>query len=169
LHIRTHEYLNLIERQEKKDKIMKLSRLIHNSFNFPVAFIALTSLFYFTFGLSGSYSAVAFPGTEQIISQLPHHQMTSNKLPKKISTAVVNDAAQRSGVAVADLKITQVTPKNFSNPCVFKFGEVCTREYNPIKGWEVIVQVQQQSWTYHVSKQDSQIILDPKISNTGKT
>ncbi len=147
---------------------MKLPRLIHNTFNFPkgVTFIALTSLLYLTLGLTWSHCALAFPRTEQIISQLSYHQTTSNKLPKEISTAVLNDAAKRSRVAVADLKITKVTPKNFGNPCEFKFGEICTKEYNPINGWEVIVQVRQQSWTYHVSKVNTQIVLDPKISKT---
>jgi hypothetical protein len=88
-----------------------------------------------------------------------------NILPKSISQAVLRDASKRYGIKVSDLQITQVTSTIFSNPCIFKFGEVCTREYNPIPGWIVIVQVQKQSWIYHVNKSNSQIILDPKITN----
>ena len=92
-------------------------------------------------------------------------QLNQNTLPKSISQAVLRDASKRSGIKVSDLQITQVTSTIFSNPCIFKFGEVCTREYNPIPGWIVIVQVQKQYWIYHVNKSNSQIILDPKITN----
>jgi hypothetical protein len=87
-----------------------------------------------------------------------------NILPKSISQAVLRDASKRSGIKVSDLQITQVTSTIFSNPCIFKFGEVCTREYNPIPGWVITVRLQRQSWIYHVNKSDSQILLDPKIT-----
>jgi uncharacterized protein YcnI len=92
-------------------------------------------------------------------------QLNQNTLPKSISQALLRDASRISGVKIPKLQITQVTSTNFGNPCAFKFGEVCTREYNPISGWIVIVQVKEQSWTYHVNKSGSQILLDPKISN----
>ncbi len=105
-------------------------------------------------------------------------------LPKAIADAVLSDASKRSGVGIADLKITQATPKTFGNPCQFNFGEVCTQQYDPVEGWEVIVCTQQydpvegwevivklkeQSWTYHVNKSGSQIVLDPKVSATQKS
>ncbi|OBQ37033.1 MAG: hypothetical protein AN485_10215, partial [Anabaena sp. MDT14b] len=77
-------------------------------------------------------------------------QLNQNTLPQSISQKLLRDAARVSGVKISDLQITQVTSTNFSNPCNFQFGEVCTREYNPIPGWIVIVQVKEQSWTYHV-------------------
>lgn len=85
---------------------------------------------------------------------------------RPVRNAILRDASKRSGVPIRELEITQVTPKTFSNPCEFKFGEVCTREFNPIEGWEVVVQVQEDSWTYHVNKSGSQIVLDPKVSST---
>ncbi|MFM6755904.1 MAG: hypothetical protein ACKPJ4_07365, partial [Dolichospermum sp.] len=93
-------------------------------------------------------------------------QLSQNQtiLPKSISQAVLRDVSERSGIKVSDLQITRVTSTIFSNPCIFKFGEVCTREYNPISGWIIIVRLQKQSWTYHVNKSDSQILLDPKIT-----
>lgn len=91
-------------------------------------------------------------------------QLSQNTLPKSISQAVLRDASKRSGIKVSDLQITQVTSTIFSNPCIFKFGEVCTREYNPIPGWIITVRLQKQSWIYHVNKSDSQILLDPKIT-----
>ena len=92
-------------------------------------------------------------------------QLNHNTLPQSISQAVLRDASRVSGVKSSDLQINQVTSTNFGNPCAFKFGEVCTKEYNPIPGWIVIVQVKEQSWIYHVNKSGSQILLDPKISS----
>lgn len=95
----------------------------------------------------------------------PEQSQVQNTLPKAISQAVLRDAARVSGEKIPKLQITQVTSTNFSHPCMFKFGEICTKEYNPIPGWIVIVQVKEKSWTYHVNKSGSQIILDPKVTN----
>ncbi len=85
---------------------------------------------------------------------------------RPVRNAILRDASKRSGVPIRELQITQATAKTFSNPCVFKFGEVCTKEYNPIKGWEVVVRVRDDSWTYHADSSGWQIVLDPKISST---
>ncbi|MEH1919967.1 hypothetical protein [Nostoc sp.] len=94
--------------------------------------------------------------------------ITLHTLPKAITDAILSDASSRSGVEIADLKITQTTPKTFGNLCKFNFGEVCTQQSDPVEGWEVIVNVKEQSWTYHVKKSDSQIVLDPKVNATEK-
>lgn len=122
--------------------------------------LALSSLLACGLGITSNKTAVALPSAEQI--QLS--QNGQNTLPKAISKAVLRDAAKRSGVRIANLTITQVTSQTFGNPCIFNFGEICTKEYNPIEGWEVIVQVKNQSWTYHVNKSGSQIVLDPKVT-----
>jgi len=92
-------------------------------------------------------------------------QLRQNSLPQSISQRVLRNASRVSGLKISNLKITQITSTNFSNPCIFQFREICTKEYNPIPGWIVIVQVEEQSWIYHVNKSGSQILLDPKISN----
>ena len=150
----------------------KLLPLIYNALNSPkevVLTLALTSLLCSGIGLGGNNSAAAFPGSENMsgerISQLSELQQ-SNRLPHAIALRILRDARQRSSVPIRELQITQVTPKTFSNPCIFKFGEICTREYNPIEGWEVVVQVQKQSWTYHVDRSGTQIVLDPKVSTS---
>ncbi|MEH2189523.1 MAG: hypothetical protein V7K64_25665 [Nostoc sp.] len=94
---------------------------------------------------------------------------TLQTLPKAIADAILSDASSRSGVGIADLKITQATPKTFGNLCKFNFGEVCTQQYDPVEGWKVIVKVKEESWTYHVNKSNSQIILDPKVNATEKS
>ncbi|BAY43496.1 hypothetical protein SAMD00079811_10760 [Scytonema sp. HK-05] len=149
--------------------------------------LALTSLLYNGLGLGANNSTAAFASDEQIQSSYSSVEISqntdqfssysriqisqntnqiSNELPKRIANAILRDASKRSGVAIRELEIAQATPKTFGNPCEFKFGEVCTREYKPIKGWEVVVGVRDDSWTYHVNKSGSQIVVDPKISST---
>ena len=150
----------------------KLLPLINNALKSPkevVLTLALTSLLSSGVGLGGNNSAAAFPGYENMrserISQLSDLQQL-NRLPRAIALRILRDAQQRSSVPIRELQIKESHTKNFSNPCIFKFGEICTREYNPIEGWEVVVQVQEQSWTYHVDQSGSQIVLDPKVSTS---
>lgn len=149
--------------------------------------LALTSLLYSGLGLAANNSTAALAGDDQIQSSHSSIKMSqntdqfssysriqisqntnqlSNELPRRIANGILRDASKRSGVAIRELEIAQVTPKTFGNPCEFKFGEICTKEYNPIKGWEVVVNLPDDSWTYHVNKSGSQIVLDPKISST---
>jgi uncharacterized protein YcnI len=87
---------------------------------------------------------------------------TRQPLPANIRDAVLRDAANKSGVPLPSLLVTKSTAKTFGNPCEFNFGEICTREYNPIEGWEVLVRVKSQIWKYHVNQSGSQIVLDPR-------
>ncbi|OUL17665.1 hypothetical protein BV372_34880 [Nostoc sp. T09] len=148
--------------------IDKLSHTISNARQFPqkvIFALALTSLLC-GIGFTANNSATAAPNAAKI--QLSQNiQNRPNQLPRVVARAVLNDAAKRSGVAIADLKISQFTAQTFGNSCIFQFGEVCTREYRPIQGWEVIVQVKDSSWTYHTNRSGSQIVLDPKINQSG--
>ncbi|MBD6618297.1 hypothetical protein FNW02_21335 [Komarekiella sp. 'clone 1'] len=152
--------------------IIKLFPLINDALKYPkrvVFTLALTSLLSLGLVSTGNNSAEAAPGAEQIQLLSQGSQNRSNRLPRAVARAVLRDASKRSGEAIANLKITQFKSQTFGNPCIFNFGEMCTREYNPIKGWQVIVRVQQQSWTYHVNQSGSQIVLDPKVSVSGAT
>jgi hypothetical protein len=125
--------------------------------------LALTSLLSWGFGLTENNSAGAIsPLDSTQLSQTLQSQ--SSNLPKAIADKILRDASKRSGVPRRELQITQVISKTFGNPCLFNFGEICTREYNPIEGWEVVVKIRQYSWTYHVDKSGKQIVLDPKVS-----
>lgn len=121
--------------------------------------LVLTSLLSCGFGLVENNSAGAIPRPDS--TQLSLSQ--ANELPKAIANKILRNASRNSGLPKRELEITQVTSRTFGNPCEFNFGEVCTREYNPVEGWEVVVRVRQASWTYHVNKSTSQIILDPKV------
>jgi hypothetical protein len=93
----------------------------------------------------------------------------NTRLPKALANKILSNAAKRSGLAIASLKITQVDSQAFGNRCELNFGEICTEVYKPIAGWIVTVKVKRQYWTYHVDKSGSQIVLDPKISATIKS
>lgn len=141
--------------------LIKFSALINSDrhlFKGVMLTLLFTSLFSGGMGLSANLPGVAAPAIAR--SQVAQN---TQKLPQRITRAVLRDASRRSGVAIANLSITQATPKTFGNPCIFKFGEVCTKEYRPIQGWEVRVQVKGESWTYHVNRSGNQIVLDPKI------
>ncbi|MBC5793649.1 hypothetical protein H5968_00365 [Sphaerospermopsis sp. LEGE 00249] len=118
--------------------------------------LALSSLLACGVDISNNHTSGAIPSGEQI-------QIAQNTLPRNISEAVLRDASVRSRVQVSDLKISQVTQTTFSNRCIFEFKKGCTKEYKPIQGWVVVVQVKEQSWTYHVS-QSSQIVIEPNIN-----
>lgn len=145
------------------------------SFYSPQPFVlalSIASLMSCGIGLNGMNPAMAASDPDSLIVPTSPLAQDSNRLgrpmPQRIERAILRDASQRSGVPVGQLRVVQVTPRTFSNPCLFNFGEVCTREYNPIAGWDVVVQVRSQAWVYHVDRSGTQIVLDPKLgaSNT---
>ncbi|MBU7586593.1 MAG: hypothetical protein KAF91_27655 [Nostoc sp. TH1S01] len=152
---------------------IKSSPIMNSASKFPrgVALtLALTSLLSLGQGFAGNYLAEAAPLGEsiQLSQRLPDHfRNRTNRLPRGIANIIISDAARRARVSTRQVRITQATRKTFGNPCIFNFGEVCTREYNPIQGWEVIVSVEGQSWIYHSNESGSQVVLDPNIINAG--
>lgn len=89
-------------------------------------------------------------------------------MPSTLQTRILNDAATRSGLPASSLQITQATQRTFSNSCVFGFGEVCPMIYQPIEGWEAVVKVRDQSWTYHIDRTGAQLALDPRLTSVGR-
>ena len=83
-------------------------------------------------------------------------------MPGAYLSAVLQDAYKRTNLPPATLRVNQVKSTTFGNPCVFNFGEVCTNEYNPVEGWDVLVQGNNQTWNYRVDKTGSKIALNPK-------
>lgn len=142
-----------------------MESMIPLSFKRLILTLALTSLLSSGIGLTSDNKATATPATKSIELS----QNSRNRLPGYIGRAVLNDASKRSGVRITNLKISQATPKTFGNPCEFNFGEICTREYQPVQGWEVVVQVRNQSWIYHVNQSGTEVVLDPKTNVSGNT
>ncbi|WP_017655472.1 hypothetical protein [Fortiea contorta] len=141
---------------------IRISSLLKDIRKFPqglMLILILTSLLSCGLNFTDKNPSAAAPSPEATQSSPDSH-----KLPQNISTAVLRDASKRSGIKIAKLQITDVTPETFGNACIFNFGEVCTREYKPIVGWQVTVKVKEASWIYHVNKSGSQIVLDPQVN-----
>ncbi|KAF3883690.1 MULTISPECIES: hypothetical protein [Nostocales] len=133
--------------------------------------LLLTSLlFWGNVGHSTANATAQQVSSDRKVAQLAQNtNQQSNVLPKRIANIILRDASKRSNIAIRNLQVTKATAKTFSNPCIFKFGEVCTREFKPVEGWEVNVQLKNDSWTYHVDKSGSQVVLDPKVSASQPT
>jgi uncharacterized protein YcnI len=146
------------------------SQNIRKISNSLVLGIALSGLLTTGLIITNSENTLAIPQPQETqINDYTLAKKFSSQLPNKIEQAIIKDAAKRAGVKNSEVEITQVTPTTFGNPCIFKFNEICTKEYKPISGWIVVVKVKDQSWTYHVNKPGSQILLDPKISSNKLT
>ncbi|EKQ66951.1 hypothetical protein OsccyDRAFT_4767 [Leptolyngbyaceae cyanobacterium JSC-12] len=93
---------------------------------------------------------------------------TAYIMPVALQTRILSDAAARSGLPASSLQISQATPRTFSNACVFGFGEMCPMIYQPIEGWETIVQVRDQTWAYHIDRTGAQLAVDPRVTSVGR-
>lgn len=89
-------------------------------------------------------------------------------MPVSFQNRILADAATRSGLPASSLQMTQATPKTFSNACVFGFGEMCPTIYQPVDGWEAVVKVRDQSWTYRIDRTGAQMAIDPRITSVGR-
>ncbi|MDJ0676194.1 MAG: hypothetical protein QNJ36_12550 [Calothrix sp. MO_167.B42] len=122
--------------------------------------LALTGLMSGVIGLNFNNTATAqTTAPSQSLTVLPKSRHSSAS-PRRIFRRVLRNASRRLGVPKRRLRY-KVTPKTFGNPCIFEFGQICTREYNPIHGWVVKVRSKNKSIIYHVAK-DGRYIADPK-------
>jgi hypothetical protein len=87
-------------------------------------------------------------------------------LPKSIIGKILVDASKWSGLSTEALRIVKVESQTWANPCIFAFGQICTREYNPVSGWEVTVDSGTQKWVYRVDDKATSVLLDRTRSLT---
>jgi hypothetical protein len=85
---------------------------------------------------------------------------TQATLPKSIIGKILVDASQWSGLSTQALRIIKVESQTWGNPCMFGFRQICTREYNPVAGWEVTVDSGTQKWLYRVDDKATSVLLD---------
>jgi hypothetical protein len=85
---------------------------------------------------------------------------TQATLPKSIIGKILVDASQWSGLSTEALRIIKVESQTWGNPCMFGFRQICTREYNPVAGWEVTVDSGTQKWLYRVDDKATSVLLD---------
>jgi hypothetical protein len=89
-------------------------------------------------------------------------------LPKSIVGKILVDASKWSGLSTEALRLVKVEWQTWANPCLFAFGQICTREYNPVSGWEVTVDSGRQQWVYRVDDKANSVLLDRTRSLTPK-
>jgi hypothetical protein len=86
------------------------------------ATFAFASLLLFSLNLVNESSVTAHElklPRNAISQSVPYEDFRYSGLPNPIARAVLRDASQRSQIPPGQLRITQVTPKTFSNPCEF--------------------------------------------------
>ena len=92
----------------------------------------------------------------------PTELLTSevSTLPPEVKTAVLNDAVQRTSKTVADLKISEVEPHQWSDGCLGlgKPDEICTQAL--VSGWRVVVTDGLRDWTYRTNDTGKAIALE---------
>lgn len=85
-------------------------------------------------------------------------QVTS-ELPSAVETAVINDAANRTGIPTNEWAIVSAEQRDWPNGCLGlgEPGVACTQAIVP--GWRVVVSANQQAWVYRTDETGSQVRL----------
>ncbi|MEP0919579.1 S-layer homology domain-containing protein [Leptolyngbya sp. DQ-M1] len=86
------------------------------------------------------------------------------KLPKSVSSAVLKDAANRTGADIATLRIVNVEQYDWSNSCLeLTSGQMrCLQAM--AQGYKVVVMREQQYWVYYSSASGSMVSYDEAMS-----
>jgi hypothetical protein len=73
----------------------------------------------------------------------------SNRLPRPVANAVLQDLASREGISTRELKITNYNQQTWSNGCLElpQPDEGCTEAL--VSGWRVVVSNGRENWIYH--------------------
>ncbi|MDJ0616985.1 MAG: hypothetical protein QNJ63_09600 [Calothrix sp. MO_192.B10] len=122
--------------------------------------LALTGLLSGVVGFNLSSTASAQTIAPSPSPTLVPSRRHSHRLPRRIVRRLLRNASKRLGVHWKHLKY-KATPRTFGNRCVFNFGEICPKIYQPIKGWVVKVGGKGKFITYHVAK-NGKFVADPK-------
>lgn len=103
-------------------------------------------------------------GSAVLLDEAASKITNSANLRESVLAAVLKQASAQLNVPASSLKIVDAEQKTWSNPCMFNFGKICTREYNPIAGWQVTVANSAQRLVYRTDKSASKVMLDKEAS-----
>lgn len=87
-------------------------------------------------------------------------------LPQAVSSAILRDAAQWSGLSRRRIRIVKSERKVWSNPCYLTFNRICNKAFIRTPGWIVTVEANNQTWVYHANDNASIVTLDRTQSLT---
>ncbi len=92
-------------------------------------------------------------------NQFRKQNIKSNRLPRSVAEAVLQDLAQKQGISIKDLEIIDYSQQTWRNGCLelLKPDEFCTQALVP--GWRVVVSNGKQSWIYHTNSNGSSLRL----------
>lgn len=84
-------------------------------------------------------------------NELIKENLTTNKLPRRVASAVLRDASKRWQISPKELEIIESTPQTWNNGCLglSQPDEICTQALVP--GWKVVVSDGKQKWIYHTN------------------
>lgn len=115
--------------------------------------LVLTGILSVTSGLTLIKDATAASANLSLetSSDVSKDNIKSNRLPRPVANAVLQDLAQREGISIRELKITNYNQQTWGNGCLElpQPDEGCTEAL--VSGWRVVVSNGKQNWIYHTN------------------
>lgn len=115
--------------------------------------LVLTGILSVTSGLTLIKDATAASANLSLetTSDVSKDNIKSNRLPRPVANAVLQDLAQREGISTRELKITNYNQQTWGNGCLElpQPDEGCTEAL--VSGWRVVVSNGKQNWIYHTN------------------
>lgn len=101
----------------------------------------------------------SLPRLEIAMAQKP---AVVENLSDRVAKAVIADLAQQTKIPAKNLKITQYSPKTWSNGCLglAKADEICTQAL--VEGWRVVVSGNNRTWVYRSDRNGRSVRLEPQ-------
>ncbi|MFN6469631.1 MAG: hypothetical protein RMY36_008125 [Nostoc sp. SerVER01] len=84
-------------------------------------------------------------------NEVSKDNIKSNRLPRPVANAVLQDLVRRQGISTRELKITNYSQQTWGNGCLGlpQPDEGCTEAL--VTGWRVVVSNGKQNWIYHTT------------------
>jgi hypothetical protein len=98
--------------------------------------------------------------------KLSNQNQTPSQLPRVVSSAILRDATQWSGLSQRAIRIVKSERQIWSNPCYLTFNRICNKAFIRTPGWIVTVEANNQTWIYHANDNASTVVLDRTQSLT---
>ena len=105
-------------------------------------------------------------GNQVKLSNQSNQNQPTSGLPQAVSSAILRDAAQWSGLSQQRIRIVKSERKIWDNPCYLTFNRICNKAFIRTPGWIVTVEANSQTWIYHANDNASIVVLDRTQSLT---
>jgi hypothetical protein len=131
-----------------------------------VSALVLTSILSLSTGITLMHSAIAVPSnTSPADSEIVNGK--SDRLPRSVADAVVQDLSRREKIPVSKLKITEYSRQTWSDSCLGlgTLEQLCAQVI--VEGWRVVVSDGRQAWVYRTDSKGRNIGLETQ-NNSAK-